>query len=381
MTFETLKLMIPGPVQPEDDVLDALGSPVRAHYGPEWVQINAETNAMLAKVFGTQGETFIFPGSGSAGLDACIGSSLSSGEKILIGLNGYFAERLAEIAACYNLDMVAVEAEWGQPLKPQDFADAIRRNPDVKAVAVVHLETSTAVLNPVPEIARIARQAGICMIVDAVSSLGGVPFHMCEWGVDLCASASQKCLGAPPGVSPVAVGDRGWEFIERNPNRGHGWYLNLLIWRKFAHEWAHFHPFPTTQATNNVVALKTSLENLLREGMENRFKRFERIAARFRNELDRIGYRLFTPPELSAPVLTAVWGPPGVPTSQIVTYLADKHGLKISGGFGAPMVDKIIRIGHMSPGIKEEDVDQVAAALEAFLFEKTQATDREPFGA
>jgi alanine-glyoxylate transaminase / serine-glyoxylate transaminase / serine-pyruvate transaminase len=378
MTFDSLKLMIPGPVQPEDDVLEALGSPVRAHYGPEWVQTNAETTAMLGKVFATQGEVFIIPGSGSSGIDACIGSALSSGEKILIGLNGYFADRLFEIASLYNLEIVTVQAEWGQPLKPQDFADALRRNPDIKAVAVVHLETSTAILNPVPEIASIAQKAGVCMIVDAVSSLGGVQYHMDDWGVDLCASASQKCLGAPPGVSPVAVGPGGWEFINRDQKKGHGWYLNLALWRKFAHEWAHFHPFPTTQATNIVVALQKSLENLLREGIENRVARFERHAAHLRGELERIGYRLFTPAELSAPVLSAVWGPPGVPTSQIVTYLAEKHALKISGGFGAPMVDKIIRIGHMSPGIKEEDVDQVLTALEAFLAEKKQEPDREP---
>ncbi len=366
MGDERLKLMIPGPVQPEDDVLAAMGQPVQPHYGPQWTKLYNETIAMLQQVFGTQGTVYLLVGSGSAAIDACLGSAVAGGEKVLVGSNGFFGERLQAIAENYGLEVVPVTAALGRPLAPQDFASALRRHADIRAVAAVHVETSTTIVNPVAEIGQVVRRHGLPFFVDAVSSLGGMPMQMDEWGIDLCASASQKCLGAPPGLAPVAIGPRGWEAIDRVPSKGHGWYLNLRIWRQYAQDWADWHPFPITMATSNVLALQAGLESLLREGVETRLARYRRLALRLRQGLRRIGMPPYTPDDLLAPMLTAAYGPPGVPTSHIVQYMADVHHIKIAGGLGEGLKDKIFRIGHMAPALTEADVDQVVEALAGF---------------
>jgi alanine-glyoxylate transaminase/serine-glyoxylate transaminase/serine-pyruvate transaminase len=365
MNNKPMMLMIPGPIQPDDEVLKAMGAPVQAHYGPEWRDKYNETVAMLKQVFGTQGDVHILVGSGSSGLDGCFGSALSSGEKVLIGHNGFFGERLKNIAEAYNLNVVLVQTEWGHPLQHQAFEHALDQHPDAKAIAIVHLETSTTIVNPIEAIGQVAFSRGALYLVDAVSSLGGMPMNMDEWHIDLCVSASQKCLGGPPGLAPVAVSQKGWEFIDRNPNKGHGWYTNLRTWRQYAVDWADWHPFPITMATSNVMALKTSLQSLLTEGVTNRMERYRSLALYLRAGLRRIGLQPFTPDEQLSPVLTAAYGPPGIPTGQIVTYLAEQHGIKIAGGLGA-LKDKIIRIGHMSPTVSTADIDRVIEALGQF---------------
>ncbi len=365
MEQKPLKLMIPGPIQPDRAVLDAMGGPIVPHYGPQFTQIYNETLNMLKQVFNTKGNVFLLPGAGSAGTDACIGSALSTAEKIIIGSNGFFGDRLIAIADSYGLEIIPVTAEWGQPLRPQDFVEAFQRHPDAKASAIVHLETSTAVVNPVAEITAITRQAGAITIVDAVSSLGGLPFQMDEWGIDLCLSASQKCLGAPPGLSPIAVGRRGWEAIDRNPKKGHGWYGDLRVWRQFATDWWDWHPFPVTMPTSNILALREGLRQLLEEGISKRLERYRKLAILLRNGLRRINIIPFTPDEILAPVLTAAYCPPGVSSGEIVAFMEKERCIKISAGLGA-LKDKIIRIGHMCPTISEADIEEVLDGLAAF---------------
>ncbi len=366
MAERTLKLMIPGPVQPDADVMAAFAQPVQPHYGPQWRDLYLETTAMLQKVFGTGGDVFLLVGSGSAAVDACIGTSMPAGATVIIGVNGAFGERLRTMALGYDLDVVTVEAELGQPLRAGDFEDALRRHPGARLVGLCHVETSTTALNPVEEVAAAARRHGVPCMVDAVSSLGGLPMKMDEWGIDFCAAASQKCLGAPPGLGPVAVSANGWDAVERNAARGRGWFLDLRVWRQYAHDWADWHPHPSTMATNNVAALRVSLRKLLDEGVDARLARYRTLALHLRAGLRRIGLQPFTPDELMAPVLTAAHCYPGVKAGEIVTYLADVHGIKITTGFGEALHDRIIRIGHMAPDLGPGDIEEVLNALEAF---------------
>jgi alanine-glyoxylate transaminase / serine-glyoxylate transaminase / serine-pyruvate transaminase len=345
--------------------MKAMGDPVQPHYGAIFRDLYNETTGILKKVFNTEGDVFILVGSGSAAIDACIGSSVPSGGKILLGINGFFGERLKAIAESYNLEVLPVTSEWGQPLHSEDFESALKKHPGVNAIAVVHLETSTTIINPADEIGCVARKYDLPFILDAVSSLGGLPVCMNEWGVDLCASASQKCLGAPPGLAPVAVGERGWDAIKHNPNPGHGWYLNLNVWQQYAKDWADWHPFPITMATNNLKALNISLGKLMDEGIYARQNRYINLALKLRNDLRRIGMVPLTPDEILAPVITAAIGPTGIPTGLIVEYISDIHHIKIAGGLGL-LKDKIIRIGHMSPSISAEDIDDVINALAMF---------------
>jgi alanine-glyoxylate transaminase/serine-glyoxylate transaminase/serine-pyruvate transaminase len=365
MTDKLIKLMIPGPVEVHPDVLKAMGSPVVPHYGAAWVEKYSSVLTVLKQIFGTTGDVFLMTGSGTAAIDACLGSSLSTGEKVIIGNNGFFGDRLVSVADHNGLQVVQVKAEWGEPLDPADFESTIRKHPDARMVAVVHCETSTTVLNPIQAIGPIARKHGLLFFVDAVSALGGVPYAMDEWCLDLCASASQKCLGAPPGVAPVAVNARAWEFINRNPVKGHGWYTDLAVWKKYSVEWGDWHPTPITMATSIVNALAVSLQQLTAEGIPVRMQRFRQLALQLRQGLRKIGMPPFTPDEGMSPVLTAGFPPSGVPSPRIVEYLLKEYGIQISAGLGE-LHDRIFRIGHMSPILTAADIDQVLQALGNF---------------
>jgi alanine-glyoxylate transaminase/serine-glyoxylate transaminase/serine-pyruvate transaminase len=320
---------------------------------------------MLKQVFNTSGDMFLIPGTGSCGNDALLGSAFSSGEKVIVGINGFFGERLRAIARGNGLQVVTVDEEWGKPFDPAAFEAALARHPDAAGVCVVHLETSTTIINPVDQIGPLVRGHGKAFMVDAVSSVGGMPLLMDEWQIDLCATATQKCLGAPPGLAPTAVGPRGWEFIDRDPDKGHGWYTDLRVWRTYAIDWADWHPFPITMATSNVLALRASLNALIAEGIEKRMARYRALAMQLREGLRLIGMQPFTPDELMAPVITAAYGPEGVPTSRIVAFLAQEHGIKIAGGLGA-LKDKVFRIGHMAPTTTENEIERVLDALARF---------------
>jgi alanine-glyoxylate transaminase / serine-glyoxylate transaminase / serine-pyruvate transaminase len=367
MSFKPLKLMVPGPVQPADDVLHAMSSPVQAHYGLEWTGYYNETLDLLKQVYQTQGDVFLMVGSGTAANDAAIGSVCATGDKIIVGSNGFFGERLVAVAESYGLQVVRIDAEWGQPLRTADFAAALRENPDARAVVAVHLETSTTAINPIEEIGRLCREHDTIFIVDAVSSLGGLPLRMDDWGLDICVSCTQKCLGAPPGLAPIAISPRAWQAMERGPKRNHGWYGDLKVWRSFSGgDWGRWHPTPITMATNIVMALRVALEGMLAEGTENRLARFRSQALRLRSGLRQIGLQPFTPDEAMAPVLTAACGPHGVPTGKMVDYLVATRGIQIAGGLGL-LKDKIVRIGHMSPTTTNADLDEVLEGLAGFL--------------
>lgn len=359
------KLMIPGPVEVSKSVLGAMGSPVRPHYGAEWTAFYNDTLAILKKVFNTQADIFLMVGSGTVAIDACLGSAFSTGEKIIVGTNGFFGDRLVSIAQGNGLKVIPVTAEWGQPLRANDFNEAFNSHPDAKGATVVHLETSTAVQNPIDAIGANVRNHGGCFVVDAVSSLGGVPFAMDDWCIDLCASATQKCLGAPPGLAPCAVSKRGWEAIDRNPNKAHGWYCDLRTWRKYATEWGDWHPSPVTMATSNVIALKMALDELMKEGIDTRLKRYRSFALRLREGLRKVGMPPFTPDDALSPVLTAALAPEGTSSLKIVEFLGRVHHIKISPGLGA-LKEKIFRVGHMSPILTETDIDNVIEGLAGF---------------
>ena len=362
-----LKLMIPGPVSVADDVLFQMGQPVRPHYGAEWTADYNETRDLLKQVFKTEGDVHILSGSGSAAIDAAIGSLTTTGDRVVVGINGYFGDRLEEICAGYGLEVSRITAPLGEQLDPESFREAFDSKPRPALVAVVSLETATAVVNPVQEIAAVANEHGVPVVVDAVSALGGVPLSMDDWGIDICASASQKCLGAPPGLGPIAISPRAWKIMESKPDRAHGWYLNLETWRRFANEWGPWHPHPVTVATNNIYALRTGLRTLLEEGVDRRIERYTEMAMSLRNGVRALGMEPLTPDDQLAPVLTAIFAPEGVKIGELLGYLRDEHSIMISGGLGKTLKDRIFRVGHMGPTVTAGDIDDVLGALRAFL--------------
>jgi len=356
--------MIPGPITVDDEVLHEIGKPVQAHYGAEFTAIYNETVQMLKQVFQTQADVHILVGSGSAGVDAAIGSLTLPGEKIIVGCNGFFGQRLITICESYGLDVIPVEAKYGSPLRATGFEQAIHAHPDAVALVVCHMESSAAVLNPLEDIMAVAHQHQLVTIVDAVSTLGGVSLAMDDWNIDICVGASQKCLGAPPGLAPVAVSERAWEVMSAKPQRPHGWYLNLEVWQQFAQDWADWHPFPITMATNNIMALREGVRGLLADGVAQRIQHYQALADHFRDGVKSLGLELFAADALS-PVLTAVESP--MPSSDFVHYLYETRGIKISGGVGAELKDRIFRVGHMGNAVSKQDLTDILEALTDFI--------------
>lgn len=364
-----LKLMIPGPIELEPEVLEQMGAPNHVHYGDEWVAIHTETIDLLKRVFGTQGRVFMMPGSGSLGLDAAVHSTFAPGDHVVVGINGHFGNRLREVLAANGIAVTTVEADSQTPLDPSAFARALDASRDTAALALVHLETSTAVLNPVRQIAALARERGVLCIADTVSSLAGTDMRMDEWGVDLCVTGSQKGLGGAAGLGIVAVGPHAWERISQQAGACRSWYLDLRRWEWYAENWADWHPFPVTMPTAVVLGLRAALQSLFRDGLEARFARYNQLAKQLRDGLRALGMELFVPEAFMSPVLTAAYCPPGVTSGELVRYLETQHRIKITGGFG-PFKDRVVRIGHMGGAISEADIEGLLEGLSQFIAER-----------
>ena len=363
------KLMIPGPVDVEDEVLSEMASPVPAHYGDEWMKVYLETVDYLKRVFQTENDLFIVGGPGSAALDASFGSLLATGEKVLIPSNGFFGRRLRAMARGYGLEVVPLDFPPEQAISAAAVEAHLQKEKDIQAVAVVHHDTSTGVLNPLPEIATVTNKAGMPIIVDAISSLGGVPLPVDEWGIDLCVTVSNKCLAAPPGISLISVSQRAWEIIESKSNCSHGWYLNLQTWKQYATEWASWHPYPTTMATNNVLALLASLKRLLAEGLETRYARTAKAAEMTREGLTDMGFEMFVEGPHASPLITAAKGRPDMSIAEMARFLRDECGIMIGGGLDK-LAGKIFRIGHMGKAISPEYIEAFLARVRDFLQRK-----------
>lgn len=360
-----VRLMIPGPVEVHQDVLEAMSAPIEPHYGMAWVETHNRIIDLLKQVFNTNDDVFLLAGSGTCALDACMGSSLQTGDKIIIANNGFFGDRLVEIAELNGLEVVQVETEWGRKIMPDMMGSALIKHPDARAAAVVHSETSTTVINPINEIGEVFKGKDVLYIVDAVSALGGLPYEVDEWGIDMCASASQKCLGAPPGLAPVSVSPKAWEIIEASGNRAHGWFTNLQIWRKYRDEWGDWHPTPVTMPVSLSKALLVSLTQLMEEGIQTRMARYREMALALREGLREAGMAPYTSDDELNPVLTAAYAPEGRDSSEVVQYLLEEHNIQISGGLG-PLRPVIFRIGHMSPVLKMEDIAILVNAIKSF---------------
>jgi alanine-glyoxylate transaminase/serine-glyoxylate transaminase/serine-pyruvate transaminase len=366
LSTQHFKLMIPGPVDAEDDVLAAMAEPILPHYGKEWLEIYDEAVERLQQVFRTQNDLFLMVGPGTAGLDAALGSLTRTGDKVLVLHNGFFGRRLGTVARGYGLDVQMVEAPVGHPLDPELVRQRLAAERDVEALVAVHLETSTAVLNPVQEIAALAREFDVPFVVDAVSSMGGVPLPVDEWGIDICVTVSNKCLACPAGLAPLSVSQRAWDQMGRKVGRAHGWYLDLRVWKDYSIDWGSWHPYPTSLPTNNVVALLVSLRRILGEGLEAYYARYVQAAHTVRSRMAQLGFQMLTPELHTSPLITAMHGLPGMDIDDFRRYLLHEWQIMISGGLD-DLAGKIFRVGHIGKAASAEYSQLFLAGVEAYL--------------
>jgi alanine-glyoxylate transaminase/serine-glyoxylate transaminase/serine-pyruvate transaminase len=372
--MHTRRLLIPGPVDLDPQTLAILASPAAPHYGDEWVAAYKATTEGLKPIFGTDGDVFVLVGSGSSGLDAAVGSMLGAGKRLALVRNGFFAARFGEIAEAQGLEVLPIDSPWGEAARPEELRVALDRMAHIDALALVHVETSTGVLNPLREIAAIANERGLPVIVDAVTSLGGVELQMDAWGIDICVSASQKALAAPAGLAMVAVGRRGWEYLDRNPVGRRGWYLDLRTWRRYVAEWGSWHPHPATIPSGTLFALRWRVEQTLALGLEAAIARHYAAAARFRGGLAELGLHTYVAEADAAPMVSVIAVEPPHDATEIAARMRDEQGLLIGGGMG-PLNGRVVRVGHMGEGLTDDYIDAALAGLAAVCHRSQSAID------
>jgi alanine-glyoxylate transaminase/serine-glyoxylate transaminase/serine-pyruvate transaminase len=361
-----LKLYTPGPGDVDEDVLASLATPVIRHYGPEWLEIYHETQGLLKQVFKTQNEIFFVPGPATSLMDMALGSLLASGEKIIVGQNGFFGERLANIARGYGLQTILLEAPLGEPLDPDELSRLLKQHPEAKVVALVHHETGTTVMNPLRQLARLASQAGKTVVVDAVSSLGGADVRVDDWGIDVCVTTPNKCLEAVPGIGFISVSPRAWQLVDSQEPTNHGWYLNLKTWRYYATEWGAWHPTPVTLPTNVILAARTSLLKIVEMGLEAHFEKYRQASNAVRQGLRSIGFEMFVKDEFASPIVTGVCRRTEFELDEMSQWLVDQHEMAIGGGLGE-LSDKMFRVGHLGKAATREYLIDFLFAMEQFL--------------
>ncbi|MEM1964609.1 MAG: alanine--glyoxylate aminotransferase family protein [Candidatus Caldarchaeum sp.] len=346
---ERVVLMIPGPTELHPAVQRVLSTPIVAHYGPDWLPVYEEALKLAASIFKTNSEVFMMPTPGTVALETGVISLLEPGEKAVAVVNGFFSERLAEIGDHVGVNVVRVNAREGETVSPDKLDEVLKANADAKAVLAVQNETSTGVVNPVREYAKVANERDVLFILDAISSYGGVDLDFDGWGIDYCVGYANKCLGSIPGTVPVAVSGRAWDKLRNRRTKPASFFTNLNVWRRYIDEWKGIgHPYPTTISPHAVLCFKAAAQAALEEGLENRYQRHLRVAAAFRRSVRAMGLETLPSEAVASPTVTAIQLPAAVwkDAGKISQTMLKKHRIMIGGGIAA-LHGKILRIGHM----------------------------------
>lgn len=353
-------LLGPGPSATHPRVYRAMISPVIGHLDPAYLRIMDDVQAMLRTAFRTGNQmTIALPGTGTSGMEAAMANLLEPGDTIVIGVAGYFGERMVDMAGRYGARVVRVDAAWGTPVDPEAMRAAVRAAGQVKAVAIVQGETSTGVYQPVEEIARIAHDAGALVIVDAVTSFCAAALDVDGWDLDFVYSCTQKGLSCPPGLSPITVNDRAMQVIRARRERTSNWYLDLLLLEKY---WGPERVYHHTAPASMTYALYEGLRLVLEEGISNRVARHEKHARALWSACEAMGIGLQVATEYRLPPLTTVQIPQGVDEALVRGYLLNERGIEIGSGLGS-LRGKVWRIGLMGFSSTAANVLLIIGAL------------------
>jgi alanine-glyoxylate transaminase/serine-glyoxylate transaminase/serine-pyruvate transaminase len=356
-------LLGPGPSPVNPRVLQSLSLPLIGHLDPAFLQIMDETMEMLRGLFETKNRLALpMSGTGSAGMETCFVNLIEPGDPVLIGVNGVFGTRMVDVAQRCGAQVDTVDAEWGTALDPAQFRAALAKK-SFKLVAVVHAETSTGVLQPLDEIARAVHERGSLLLVDAVTSLGGAPVRVDALGIDACYSGTQKCLGCPPGLSPVTLSERALETVRKRKSKVQSWYLDLSMIEKY---WGSERVYHHTAPVSMNYALHEALRLILEEGLENSWRRHRQVHEVFIRAMRQLEIEPAVAESIRAPMINAIRIPEGIDDAKARQRLYDEFNIEIGAGLG-PLKGKIWRIGLMGHGARTENVELLVDALKRII--------------
>ncbi len=362
-------LMGPGPSDVHPRVLQAMAAPILGHLDPEFLRVMDDVMEMLRIVFRTSNRlTLPISATGTAAMEAAFCNVVEPGDTVVIAINAYFGNRMADIASRCGAQVQIVKFPWGKAVGPDlsPLEEEIKKHHRVKAVGVVHGETSTGVLSPLKEIAELAHRYDALLIADAVTTLGGQEVAVDEWEVDICYSATQKCLGAPPGLAPITIGPRAAKVLSERVTKVQSFYLNLANLETY---WSQNRVYHHTAPISMIYALRESLRMAMEEGMEQRLRRHARNAEALRAGLEALGLELFADPAHRLDPLTTVLAPQRMEEARVRRKLLMEYGIEIGGGLGE-IAGRVWRIGLMGESSRERNVLAFLSAFERILPEE-----------
>ena len=359
-------LLGPGPSNVHPRVYRAMMTPVIGYLDPQFLQLLDDTQRPLRALFRTENDmTIAISGTGTAGMEAAIYNVVEPGDTVIVCQNGFFGDRMAQMVVRCGAQVALVEAEWGRIIEPEQVGAALKANPGAKVVTIVHGETSTGILQPLEETSRIVHRHGALLLVDAVTSLSGCELLIDEWGVDVCYSGTQKCLSAPPGLSPVTFSAQAMEVVLARKEPVRSYYVDVSLLRRYwggGEARVYHHTPPMTM----LYALREALRVALEEGLETRIARHRRNTEALCAGLEAMGLKLHAQEGHRLPPLTTVRVPDGVEEMALRRGLLMEHNIEVGGGIGA-LQGQVWRIGLMGFGSTVPNVLALLYALETEL--------------
>jgi alanine-glyoxylate transaminase / serine-glyoxylate transaminase / serine-pyruvate transaminase len=359
----TRVLMGPGPSDVPPRVLRAMAAPTLGHLDPEFLELMSETQELLRAVFQTENAlTIPVSGTGSAGMEACFVNLVEPGDQVAVVVNGVFGTRMVDCAGRLGAEVIPIEAEWGRAVQPEAVEAALTgKRP--KVFAVVHAETSTGVRQPLPEIIALAKEQGALVMLDCVTSLGGVEVTLDAWGIDAAFSGTQKCLSCPPGLAPLSFNERAVAALQARTTKVPSWYLDLTMVGDY---WGAQRKYHHTAPINMIYALREALRLVLEEGLEARFARHQLNHEALVAGVEGMGLQMKVPPAERLASLNLVVIPEGADDAATRKALLAQFGLEIGAGLG-PLAGRVWRVGLQGHSATERNVMLFLTALEAVL--------------
>jgi alanine-glyoxylate transaminase/serine-glyoxylate transaminase/serine-pyruvate transaminase len=340
-----------------------MAHPLVGHLDPKFIELMKEVQELLRYTFQTKNQmTLPVSGTGSAGMESTVANLLEPGDTIMIGVNGYFGDRLCDMASRYGATVIRLDKPWGEVFTPEEIDAALKKQP-AKVAAVIHAETSTGALTPLEGMAEVVHKHGALLLVDCVTSLGGIPLKIDEWDIDIAYSGTQKCLSCPPGLSPVTIGARAREAFHQRKTKVANWYLDMTM---LEHYWGDERTYHHTAPISMNYALRESLRLVHEEGLEARYQRHRENSQMLWDGLEDLGLKLIVPIERRLPSLTTVAVPDGVNDMEVRKRLLEEFNIEIAGGLGV-FKGKAWRIGLMGYSSRKENVVLLLSALSRLL--------------